>query len=151
MASRIIAYVLMTATQVFGRAFAQAYRQAASSGARGGAQETHKAHKTAKQAAETISTRASRRSGMTLDEAHQILNVKPEASAQQILDNFDHLFKVNDKSKGGSFYLQSKVFRAKQTFEDLAPERIEVEVLKTDAPKEAPSSADSSSPNKKET
>nr|XP_006129954.1 mitochondrial import inner membrane translocase subunit TIM16 [Pelodiscus sinensis] len=28
--------------------------------------------------------------------------------------NYEHLFKVNDKSVGGSFYLQSKVVRAKE-------------------------------------
>lgn len=27
---------------------------------------------------------------------------------------YEHLFAVNDKAKGGSFYLQSKVFRAKE-------------------------------------
>ena len=27
---------------------------------------------------------------------------------------FDHLFAVNDKVKGGSFYIQSKVVRAKE-------------------------------------
>ena len=34
---------------------------------------------------------------------------------------FEHLFQVNDKSKGGSFYIQSKVVRAK--------ERIDQEVV----------------------
>lgn len=29
-------------------------------------------------------------------------------------EKFQHLFNINDKSKGGSFYLQSKVFRAKE-------------------------------------
>lgn len=29
-------------------------------------------------------------------------------------EKFDHLFKMNAKENGGSFYLQSKVFRAKE-------------------------------------
>ena len=29
-------------------------------------------------------------------------------------EKFQHLFNINEKSKGGSFYLQSKVFRAKE-------------------------------------
>lgn len=29
-------------------------------------------------------------------------------------EKFDHLFNMNEKTKGGSFYLQSKVFRAKE-------------------------------------
>eukprot|EP00056_Hartaetosiga_gracilis_P022147 m.28473 g.28473 ORF g.28473 m.28473 type:complete len:131 (-) comp9476_c0_seq1:100-492(-) len=128
MASRVVAYVLMTATQVFGRAFAQAYRQAAANAARGGGQQAQKMHKAAKKAAENINTRTtSRRSGMSLEEAHRVLNVKEESTAQQIVDSFNHLFKTNEKAKGGSFYLQSKVYRAKQTFEDLAPKRITLE------------------------
>lgn len=33
------------------------------------------------------------------------------------IQNFEHLFKVNDKSEGGSFYLQSKVVRAKEALD----------------------------------
>lgn len=50
---------------------------------------------------------------MTLEEAQQILNVS-KLDPQDIQKNYEHLFNVNDKSKGGSFYLQSKVFRAKE-------------------------------------
>ncbi|XP_015744894.1 mitochondrial import inner membrane translocase subunit TIM16, partial [Python bivittatus] len=32
--------------------------------------------------------------------------------------NYEHLFKVNDKSVGGSFYLQSKVVRAKERLDE---------------------------------
>jgi len=46
--------------------------------------------------------------------------------------NFDHLFKVNNTSTGGSFYLQSKIFRAK--------ERIDMEL----AAKEKRSDSDNS-------
>ncbi|CAG0905224.1 unnamed protein product [Darwinula stevensoni] len=50
---------------------------------------------------------------MTLEEAKQILNVdKLEKDA--IKASYEHLFKANDKSKGGSFYIQSKVVRAKE-------------------------------------
>lgn len=51
--------------------------------------------------------------GISLEEAQQILNISkldPEEAQKQ----FDHLFNMNEKSKGGSFYLQSKVFRAKE-------------------------------------
>jgi mitochondrial import inner membrane translocase subunit TIM16 len=33
------------------------------------------------------------------------------------IQNYEHLFKVNDKSSGGSFYLQSKVVKAKERIE----------------------------------
>jgi len=54
------------------------------------------------------------RLGMSLDEARQILNVKPDSKPEEIASKYEHLFKINDKAKGGSFYLQSKVFRAKE-------------------------------------
>lgn len=62
---------------------------------------------------------------MTLEEAQQILNVS-KLEPEEIQKQYDHLFKVNDKAKGGSFYLQSKVFRAKERidheFETKKPE-----------------------------
>ncbi|KAG6862221.1 hypothetical protein C0995_002152 [Termitomyces sp. Mi166 len=76
---------------------------------------------------------------MTLDEASLILNVKREDSLEQILKNYEHLFKANSPSpppekpmRGKalqpthSHYLQSKVFRAR--------ERIEAELKLQDAP-----------------
>ena len=46
--------------------------------------------------------------GMTLEEAKQILNVE-ELNEERIQKNYEYLFSINDKSKGGSFYIQSKV------------------------------------------
>ena len=60
------------------------------------------------------------RLGMTLEEAKQILNLTDEdflgsnTSKEKLLKNYDHLFSVNERTKEGSFYLQSKVFRAKE-------------------------------------
>ena len=34
--------------------------------------------------------------------------------SEKLQKTYDHLYSVNDRSKGGSFYLQSKVFRAKE-------------------------------------
>ena len=57
---------------------------------------------------------------MTLEEAKQILNLTDEhflgnkIAQEQLQKNYDHLFSDNDRSKGGSFYIQSKVFRAKE-------------------------------------
>lgn len=63
-------------------------------------------------------------SGLTLDEACRILNVKPpqggEANLESVMERFKKLFDLNDPQKGGSFYLQSKILRAR--------ERIEMEV-----------------------
>lgn len=46
------------------------------------------------------------------------MNVNSKLDPEEITKNFDHLFAMNDKSKGGSFYLQSKVFRAKERLEE---------------------------------
>ena len=52
--------------------------------------------------------------------AKQILNLTDEdflgskTVDGKLQKNYDHLFSVNDRSKDGSFYLQSKVFRAKE-------------------------------------
>lgn len=51
--------------------------------------------------------------GITLEEAQQILNVS-NLDPEEVQKQYEHLFNVNDKAKGGSFYLQSKVFRAKE-------------------------------------
>lgn len=52
--------------------------------------------------------------GMTLEEAKQILNIEDTKNVESITKNYEHLFNVNDRARGGSFYLQSKVFRAKE-------------------------------------
>ncbi|KAG1437524.1 hypothetical protein G6F56_013063 [Rhizopus delemar] len=52
-----------------------------------------------------------------MEEACQILNVTKEADLTKITKSYDHLFNANDPSKGGSFYIQSKVVRAKERFE----------------------------------
>lgn len=104
MAHKAFIQVIITGTQVFGKAFAEAYRQAASQSVKQGA------------------TNASRRGtgkgeygGITLDESCKILNIeesKGDLNMDKINNRFNYLFEVNDKEKGGSFYLQSKVYRA---------------------------------------
>lgn len=72
--------------------------------------------------------------GISLDEAHKILGIegKLHPTMEEIVEvlfrineKYDHLFKANDPANGGSFYLQSKVFRAK--------ERIELEMKKDES------------------
>ena len=98
-----------------GRAFAEAYRQASAR-----SQYIEQAAKTGDSSA--ANNFAS--SGLTLDEACKILNVRPPSGGKTNLDDvtarFKRLFDSNEPSNGGSFYLQSKVLRAR--------ERIELEV-----------------------
>lgn len=104
--AKYIAQIIILGTQVIGRAFARALRQefAASQEAarRGGGGQ-----KGASRAA------ANARTGITLEEAQQILNIE-KLDPELIAKHYEHLFNANDKSKGGSFYLQSKVVRARE-------------------------------------
>uniref|UniRef100_A0A3Q3WL72 Presequence translocase associated motor 16 n=1 Tax=Mola mola TaxID=94237 RepID=A0A3Q3WL72_MOLML len=106
--AKYLAQIVVMGVQVVGRAFARAVRQEyaasqAAAQARG---------RSGQQSAATSSI-----TGMSLQEAQQILNV-PTLTPEDIEKNYEHLFKVNDKSLGGSFYLQSKVVRAKERLEE---------------------------------
>lgn len=94
-----------------GRAFAEAYKQAAASS------QYQRAHGKSG----VPGGRASLSSGMTLDEACKILNVKPpqagKADMDEVMGRFKKLFDTNDPQKGGSFYLQSKILRARERIE----------------------------------
>jgi mitochondrial import inner membrane translocase subunit TIM16 len=83
-------------------------------------QKTTDASKTgaAAEAASSASSAASAKAGMALEEAHKILGTQPGASREELLRRATHLFRANDEA--GSFYLTSKVYRAR--------ERIEMEV-----------------------
>ncbi|KAI0203629.1 Pam16-domain-containing protein [Astrocystis sublimbata] len=115
MAHRMITQIVVTGTRVLGRAFGEAYKQAQAS--------SNYARAQAKVNPNAPLARGGAGS-MTLDEACKILNVKPPSGAatntEELMDRFKKLFDVNDPQKGGSFYLQSKVLRAR--------ERIEAEV-----------------------
>jgi import inner membrane translocase subunit TIM16 len=45
------------------------------------------------------------RLGISLEEAKEILNVE-KLDPEEIQKKYEHLFNANDKSKGGSFYIQ---------------------------------------------
>ncbi|KAA8911084.1 mitochondrial import inner membrane translocase subunit tim-16 [Sphaerosporella brunnea] len=59
---------------------------------------------------------------LTLSEACKILNVAPPQGGKMDMDlvmsRFKRLFDVNEPGNGGSFYLQSKVLRARQRIEE---------------------------------
>lgn len=112
----MITQVVFIGTRTIGRAFAQAYKQAQASSQYQRAQ--------AKSNPDGVGARASLTSGMTLQEACSILNVKPpqggKVNMEDVMERFKKLFDANNPENGGSFYLQSKVLRAR--------ERIDAEV-----------------------
>lgn len=110
----------MTGSRVLGRALSESYKHASASSAYKKAQQAKDPNWKATSTAATA--------GITLDEACKILNVKPpqggQTNMEEVMERFKKLFDVNDPKKGGSFYLQSKVLRAR--------ERIESEVRKAE-------------------
>ncbi|TPX34009.1 hypothetical protein SmJEL517_g03248 [Synchytrium microbalum] len=104
---RIISQVVFLGAQILGRAFVEAYKQAAANAAKNAATNA------ASRSADAIT----RTTGMTIEEAAQILNVKREANLEEVMKKYEHLFKSNEPSTGGSFYIQSKVFRARERLE----------------------------------
>jgi mitochondrial import inner membrane translocase subunit TIM16 len=103
---------IVTGGQVFGRAIKESLKQAnaASKYAKSQAQNNPGA----------ASTFASH--GLTLEEACKILNVKPpqqgKANMEEVAERFKRLFDQNEPKKGGSFYLQSKILRARERIEN---------------------------------
>jgi len=124
MAKQLIQLVIAGA-QVVGKAFSNAVRQEIRL-----SEEAAKRHAQGKGTAHAAETA---RMGMTLDEAKEILNVD-NMTTEEVENKYKHLFESNDKAKGGSFYLQSKVVRAK--------ERIDQEI-QLEANKQGPDSAGS--------
>jgi len=56
------------------------------------------------------------RKTMTAEEAYMILGLDNTATVEEIMKKYQHLFDVNEKH--GSFYLQSKVYRAKERLDE---------------------------------
>jgi import inner membrane translocase subunit TIM16 len=56
---------------------------------------------------------------ITREEAMKILNITEKSTRVEMVERFEHLFKVNDREKGGSHYLQSKVLRAREALENV--------------------------------
>jgi import inner membrane translocase subunit TIM16 len=102
---------VVTGARVLGRAVTEAWKQAQAS--------ANYARAQAKNNPGAANTFASH--GLTLEEACKILNVKPpqagKANMEDVTERFKRLFDVNDPKKGGSFYLQSKILRARERIE----------------------------------
>ena len=102
---------MVTGARVLGRAVTEAWKQAQAS--------ANYARAQAKNNPGAANTFASH--GLTLEEACKILNVKPpqtgKANMEDVTERFKKLFDVNDPQKGGSFYLQSKILRARERIE----------------------------------
>jgi import inner membrane translocase subunit TIM16 len=108
-AHRIITQVVFSGARIIGRAVTESYRQAAAS------------QKFAAANAGSGGGSAFSSSNITMDEACKILNVGPGKGGiieeEAVSERFKRLFDLNDPQKGGSFYLQSKILRARERIE----------------------------------
>lgn len=96
MAHRIFWQVAVTGSQVVGKAFVEAFRQASSASVKASA-----------------AAAANNVGGVSLGEARKILGIENgEIDLAEAKKKYDFLFAANSKEKSGSFYLQSKVYRA---------------------------------------
>ncbi|PSS07613.1 Mitochondrial import inner membrane translocase, partial [Actinidia chinensis var. chinensis] len=102
-AARILANLLVVGSGIMVRALSQAYRQALANASRNGVSQ---------EAVQNIK-RVSKI--MAEPEARQVLGVTKHSSWEEIMKKYDNLFEKN--AKNGSFYLQSKVHRAKECLE----------------------------------
>ncbi|XP_015610226.1 mitochondrial import inner membrane translocase subunit Tim16 [Cephus cinctus] len=109
--AKYLAQIIVLGTRVIGRAFAKALRQEIAA-----SQEAARRAGGGKQGADRVAANA--RTGITLDEAMRILNVDKLDQKDVIEKNYRFLMEVNDRSKSGSFYLQSKVVRAKERIDE---------------------------------
>ncbi|GMP55147.1 hypothetical protein CsSME_00020055 [Camellia sinensis var. sinensis] len=106
MAAKILANLIVMGSGILARAVVQAYHQALTNALKTGV------------AQETIQNGVRRASKiMTEHEARQILGITERSTWEEIAQKYDNLFENN--AKNGSFYLQSKVHRAKECLEPL--------------------------------
>ncbi|KAK0418123.1 hypothetical protein QR680_013384 [Steinernema hermaphroditum] len=113
---RNAAKIIIAAGEAVGKAFVRAVRDEVRATQQAAANHAARTGQSTSDAKESGAT--SSKLGITLQESIQILNVKEPLNAEEIEKNFQHLFEVNDKTKGGSFYLQSKVYRAKERIDE---------------------------------
>lgn len=103
--AQYIVQMIIAGAQVVGRAFTRAMRQEI--------QASQQAAQRLGQSKANQDYVDNARLGLSLEEAKQILNVT-NLDKEEIIKRYDFLFKANEKNNGGSFYLQSKVVRAKE-------------------------------------
>lgn len=139
MAYRALVQVVITGTKVFSKAFAEAYKQASVQSTRQGSSDG------------TNTRKMKEYGGITLDESCKILNVEKDSlDPEKIKKNYDYLFSVNDKEHSGSFYLQSKIFRASERLKyELAQRDTTKNKDNPDTTTSTPPAQDNSTENKK--
>mmetsp|Transcript_15347 Transcript_15347/g.27932 ORF Transcript_15347/g.27932 Transcript_15347/m.27932 type:complete len:145 (-) Transcript_15347:382-816(-) len=114
---RIIAQGVLAGVAVLARALPAAYAAALQNARKSGADKA--AGEAARKGASFLG-----KARMAKDEALMILNVtEQEATAEAIQKQYERYFEANKVEKGGSFYLQSKIYRAKELLDEHVKEK----------------------------
>lgn len=114
---KIIAQGVVAGIAVLARALPAAYAAALQNAKKSGADKA--AHEAARKGASFLG-----KSRMAKDEALMVLNLtEGEATVEAVQKQYDRYFEANKVEKGGSFYLQSKIYRAKELLDDYVKEK----------------------------
>lgn len=101
--SRFFAQMVVQAAKVMSESFSAAYRLALQNTRAGGGPAVVKPSAGYK---------------MKADEALRILNIEKSNLNRRVLnEQYNKFFELNDPDKGGSFYLRSKIYRAKEALD----------------------------------
>eukprot|EP00475_Leptophrys_vorax_P027637 TRINITY_DN3942_c0_g1_i2.p1 TRINITY_DN3942_c0_g1~~TRINITY_DN3942_c0_g1_i2.p1 ORF type:complete len:151 (-),score=39.76 TRINITY_DN3942_c0_g1_i2:6-458(-) len=115
---RIAAQLAVATINVAAKAFARAYAEVAAN------------PQAAKKAAENVAASGVLGRRMAAQEARLVLNLEEAYSREDVEKRFERLFVQNDVEKGGSFYLQSKIYRARESLlEELGEDYQEPDIL----------------------
>ncbi|KAI6228324.1 Mitochondrial import inner membrane translocase subunit Tim16 [Aphelenchoides besseyi] len=117
MVLRNVVKIAMATVEALGKAFKRSLDQEIIASKRTAARTTTSSESSSSQSQAQEETKANRRHGITLQESMQILNIKA-LDREEAEKRFEHLFNVNDKSNGGSRYLQQKIEAAKKRVDD---------------------------------
>ena len=112
MASRVLANLLVACSGAVFRAASQAWSKALQNAKASGVHAEHHAKNAYGKSSSKVSSSSKTTGSVSLDEAKKILPIGPAETKEEMLAKFDRAFAKNENV---SFYVQSKLFRAKET------------------------------------
>ncbi|KAL7472387.1 hypothetical protein ACHAXS_012742 [Conticribra weissflogii] len=114
---RILAQGVLLGVSILARALPAAYGAALANARKSGADKA--ASEAARQGASFLG-----KARISKEEALQVLNLSEgEATAEAVQRQYERYFEANRVERGGSFYLQSKVYRAKELLDEYVKEK----------------------------
>ena len=114
---KVIAQGVLLGVSILARALPAAYASALANARKTGADKA--AEEAARKGASFLG-----KARMSRDEALNVLNLSEGvATVEAVQKQYERYFEANKVEKGGSFYLQSKVYRAKELLDEYVQEK----------------------------